>query len=153
MKRNKVKVFNAYGHDKDGEEYYYNNIDMKWKSKYEFHNHIIGNDGYVEDDDIKFKPREQDIVEVDKFDLEDKDKDYITSLHNLIEDCKAKIRQAETDEFKFYRNKMKEMGFDNPEEFWLGTWDCPLSPFNQCVCHWDGNDDTCIFCGEPEERK
>lgn len=152
MKQVQVKVFNAYIYDDEGREYY-KQFDLGWRTKYDFHNQLVDENGYVWHDGIKIKPREQDIKVVTKYVLEDKEKQQIEDLEKTIKECQEKIRRLETEQFRFYRKTMKQLGYDNPEEFWLGTWDCNLSPFGQCVCHWDGNDETCIFCGEPEERK
>ena len=32
-------------------------------------------------------------------------------------------------------------------------WDCNLSPLGYCLYSDDEGEPTCIFCGEPEERK
>lgn len=35
----------------------------------------------------------------------------------------------------------------------IGTWDCN-NPFGKCIFEWEDEAmDSCIFCGNPEERK
>ena len=45
---------------------------------------------------------------------------------------------------------------DDAQWFYISdSWDCPGSPFGLCMYHiiHDGAHDTCVFCGDPEERK
>lgn len=32
-------------------------------------------------------------------------------------------------------------------------WDCEESPTGKCVYDWATNDECCVYCGDPEERK
>lgn len=37
----------------------------------------------------------------------------------------------------------------------IGEWDCPKSPIFLCAYNWRSyiKQDSCIYCGEPDERK
>lgn len=62
------------------------------------------------------------------------------------------------DENNAYENQFEKLLIkaNFPENY--GThfynWDCENSPVKKCVYDWDDfGDESCIFCGEPEERK
>ena len=59
------------------------------------------------------------------------------------------------------KNKAKYLNEDNaalwPDSaygFSLGDWECADSPTGQCIYgKLDAHDETCLVCGDPEERK
>lgn len=149
MKKIKVKVFDAYSKHSDDE--FFDNLNLGWRNKFDFHMHIIDSDGYVWDDDIGFKVPEEYITETYKYELDPVEK---SNLHILDENVKLFTEKLENAE-QAYHNYMADLisNMDIPECVYLSEWDCELSPFGYCLCCWDGNDDTCVFCGEPDERK
>lgn len=149
MKKIRVKVFDAYAEHSDDE--FFDSLNLGWRDKFDFHMHLIDNDGYVWDDDVGFKAPKEYITEEYKYELEPEEK---SNLHILDENVKLfaeKLERAEQD----YHNYMTDLlsKLDIPDDVFLSEWDCPLSPIGQCLCHWDGSDNTCVFCGEPDERK
>lgn len=151
LKSTKVKVFDAYFYDKEGDEYY-RQFDLGWHSLFDFHNQIVDKDGYVSDGPLKIKPRPQDMKEVTRFEFDDMERKNYKIHQDTIKMYEDKLKQAEKDLTKWMEEAIKLTGF-SPDGCYLGDWDCELSPFGICVCRWDGNDETCIYCGEPDERK
>lgn len=148
MKKIKVKVFDAY---KVPYNSTLHNLKIGYKDIYDFHNHIIDVNGFVWDEDDGFEVPERFTNEVEKYELEPKEKANLHTKASLIEMYKQNLEEAEQEYHKYLKEILKDL--DLPEGAFMSEWDCQLSPIGNCICCWDGSDDTCIFCGEPDERK
>lgn len=148
MKKIKVKVFNAYKSDNDE---FLDNINLGWRDKFDFHMHIIDKDGYVWNEEVGFKVPDEYIEETYKYELEPKEKANLHTKKIIFELAEQKLNEAEQDYHNFFVDLFSKI--DNSEDLFLSEWSCELSPIGNCICKWDGNDNTCIFCGEPDERK
>lgn len=44
---------------------------------------------------------------------------------------------------------------DEIEPSYNGGWECEskLNPIKYCIYDWRNSDETCVYCGQPEERK
>jgi hypothetical protein len=55
---------------------------------------------------------------------------------------------------KYIHDNPEVENCDDPSDLVLGGWECEKSPTGYCVYHdEDSMHDTCLFCGDPEERK
>lgn len=151
MKTKKVKVFDAYSVSDSDEKFYYANIDI-----FDYHNQIVDKHGMVKSNSQSkskpIKPLPEDLVEKDKYELDDAEQATLKMLKSttkqakdLYDSCKRKQSRYEslllsqiTDEDGIYNGDRN---------------DCSLSPLGHCIYKYDGNEYSCIFCGEPEERK
>ena len=53
---------------------------------------------------------------------------------------------------EFAKKILKQHAYCNSLGFQLEFgWDCPESPIGTCLYEWD--DEHCVLCGEPSERK
>ena len=100
-------------------------------------------------------------------DLMEEVKILIKTLRENIRELERKITQQveialkEAGVFIPYRSmatreEQPEGSCDDAQWFYINDfWDCPTSPFGLCMYHiiHDPCHDTCVFCGNPEERK
>lgn len=156
MKKIKIKVFDAYIEAKD--EKYYKDLGLEGFDIFEYHNQIVNKKGLVfpkkewKKSLKPIKPLPQNIVEKDKYELDEEEKltykmfkDSTKKAKDIYESCKRK-------EEKYKSILLSKI--DTDEEIYGGEdWDCNLSPIGKCLYHFDGNEYSCIFCGESEERK
>jgi len=55
--------------------------------------------------------------------------------------------------FEKYKMSLFKKHFKGIDVFEGEYWDCKLSPLGHCLYSYEYDEPTCIFCGEPEERK
>lgn len=153
MKEIKVKVFNAYSCN---EEYYKKEYDVNDYLIFEYHNQIIKKDGFVLSNKDwrgklpKIKPLPEDIVEKTKYELDENERVTLSMLKDTEKQLKNLYDSAKRKREKYEGLLLKQLG----EDIFLGErWDCNLSPFGYCIYDYKYDEPTCIFCGEPEERK
>ena len=161
MKKIQVKVFNAYTDFKNRKYYEDQAKDEDYFDIFDFHNSILDDDGYVSENkdygislsNLKIKPLEEDIEIKTKYVLDDEEQNKLDNLEKEIEECEKKYIESKQHLSAYQNELLEKAGID----FYLleGTdaWKCNLSPLGRCVYEWDGNEYSCIFCGEPEERK
>lgn len=149
MNKIKVKVFNA--HNIENMEYY-NKLGIEDYDLFDYHNCIIKKNGTVKN---KFKPLEHDIIEKDKFELDDIEETALSMLvhstrkaEDLYDSCKRKEQRYKS---MLISKNFKE--FNENKLFESTHHQCNLSPLGYCVYKYNDNELECIFCGEPEERK
>lgn len=151
MKTRKVKVFDAYSVSNSDEKFYYANVDI-----FDYHNQIVDKHGMVKSNSQSklkpIKPLPENLVEKDKYELDDVEKmtlkmlkDNTKQARNFYDSCKRKQHKFES---------MLIQSIDIDKDIYDGDrWDCNLSPLGYCLYSDDEGEPTCIFCGEPEERK
>lgn len=69
--------------------------------------------------------------------------------------ARAKFEVAESDFLDACGEVLRERGIDPSNVVVPKTWDCNKSPVGTCVYDFfqDPCRDSCLFCGDPEERK
>lgn len=156
MNKIKVKVFDAYEvSDEDEKNYTY----MGVLDIFDYHNSIVNSKGMIKLNrgsslsKLKsIKPMEKHLVEKYKYELDDIEsmtlkmlKDSTRQAENFYDGCKRKQHKFE---------QMLIQNIDKDKNIYDGErWDCNLSPLGYCLYSYEGGEPTCIFCGEPEERK
>lgn len=159
MEKIKVKVFDAYS-GSDNEEYYENQVKDQYFNIWDFQNKILDDEGYIKVDYfggkqiVKIKPLKKDLRVKTKYILDKEEKENLDKLQHIIDENERKLKESKKDIIDYVHELMKETGVKS----YLALedtdgWKCGLSPFGRCVYSWDGSDYSCIFCGEPEERK
>ena len=159
MNKIKVKVFDAYLVEDEDKKYYKDlGIDINGFGLFDYHNQIVNKKGILRPH-TRFgilkpiKPLEKHLVEKDKYELDELErmalkmlKDNTKQAEDLYDSCKRK-----QDRFE----RMLIQSIDVTKDLYNGEkWDCSLSPLGYCVYEEDECGElTCIFCGEPEERK
>lgn len=156
MNKIKVKVFDAYEVSNEDESYY---TCMGVSDIFDYHNSIVNGKGMIKPNrDVSWKklkpikPMEKHLVEKDKYELDEIEKmtlkmlkDNTKQARNFYDSCKRKQHKFES---------MLIQSIDTDKDIYDGDrWDCNLSPLGYCLYSDDEGEPTCIFCGEPEERK
>lgn len=150
MKTKKVKVFDAYSVSDSDEKFYYANVDI-----FDYHNQIVDKHGMVKSNSQSklksIKPLPENLVEKDKYELDDVEqatlkmmKSTTKQAKDLYDSCKRKQSRYQSLLISQITGEYTVYNSDN---------NCSLSPLGHCIYKFDGNDYTCIFCGEPDERK
>lgn len=156
MKQIKVKRFNAY--DISNKQYYedlgVNDIDI-----FEYDKAVVNDKGLISpiQDYAKcylkpIKPLNEDLEEAVRYELDNTEKQAVKMLKNskdkakdLYDSCKRKYDRY---------NELLVQSIFPDKQFYLGEhWKCDLSPLGYCIFEYTANGSSCIFCGEPEERK
>lgn len=163
MNRKEVKVFNAYVEVKN--EKYYRDLGLSSTDLFDYHNQIVRKDGTVKpNSDAKWKklkpmkPLPEDIETKFKYELDSDEKMTLSMLKSSTKNAKDLYNSCKRKESKYYdmleHKFLDNYGNEFDQIFYGDKWDCHLSPFGYCLYHYDGGGEpTCIFCGEPEERK
>ena len=153
MNKKEVKVFNAYAVENE----YDNILGKNNVHLFEYHNRPINKDGFVEPSKEfknklpKLKPLDKHIVVKDKYVLDDSEKLALSILKHNSKSMYQLYDSAKRKERKYITSLYEQL---NQNLFEGEKWDCYLSPFGYCLYTFDEYDEpTCIFCGEPEERK
>lgn len=139
MNTKKVKIFNAYNCDR---------LDDPFK----YHNCIVKKNGKIKDN---ITPLDEEIVEQEIWELDDEERAVLQMLKSSVEQAKdiydSALRKQRRYENILIQKVCDEMKIDACDIF-LSNDKCDLSPIGKCVYDCDC-EPTCIFCGEPEERK
>ena len=154
----KVKVFDAYeAHHNHWK--YYKDLGISDYNIFEYHNQIINKNGLIKPGSkmkglVPIKPLEEDLVEKDKYELDELEKMTLKMLKDNTKQAKDFYDSCKRKQSKFEHMLIQRINTD--KEIYGGDhWDCNLSPFGHCLYTFDegGGEYCCIFCGEPEERK
>ena len=96
---------------------------------------------------------DQDTVETIKYELTNTEKKEYTKIKkNIIK--YSSLLKNEQDKLKYFENNIINNLNINENLYEGEYWNCCLSPIGRCIYHMDNNGElSCIFCGEPEERK
>ena len=139
MNTKKVKIFNAYNCDR---------LDDPFK----YHNCIVKKNGKIKDN---ITPLDEEIVEQEIWELDDEEKAVLQMLKSSVEQAKdiydSALRKQRRYENILIQKVCDEMNID-VESLFMSNDKCDFSPIGKCVYEC-GCEPTCIFCGEPEERK
>ena len=139
MNTKKVKIFNAYNCDR---------LDDPFK----YHNCIVKKNGKIKDN---ITPLDEEIVEKEVWELDDEERAVLQMLKSSVEQAKdiydSALRKQRRYENILIQKVCDEMKIDVCDIF-LSNNKCDLSPIGKCAYYCDCGP-TCIFCGEPEERK
>lgn len=139
MNTKKVKIFNAYNCDR---------LDDPFK----YHNCIVKKNGKIKDNII---PLDEEIDEKELWELDDEEKAVLQMLKSSVEQAKdiydSALRKQRRYENILIQKVCDEMKIDVCDIL-LSNDKCDLSPIGKCAYYCDC-EPTCIFCGEPEERK
>lgn len=157
MKKRKVKVFDAYSVELAEDEKYYESIGVL--DIFDYHNSIVNSKGMIKPNKnaswkkLKpIKPMDKHLVEKDKYELDDLEKMTLKMLKDNTKQAKDFYDSCKRKQRKFECMLVQEL--DINEEIYDGErWDCNLSPLGYCLYSDEDGESTCIFCGEPEERK
>lgn len=157
MTQKEVKVFDLYSVTKEDEKYY-EELGIPTYCLDEYHNQIVKKDGTVKPKYSSkvlknIKPLENNITTKVKWELDSTEGETLSMLKNsvkkskdLYDSCKRKYERYER--LLIGSLPVEEDLYDGEE------WDCELSPVGRCIYKIeDCGEPTCIFCGEPEERK
>lgn len=158
MNKKEVRVFDAYS-VKDEDEKYYSNLGLDCYDILEYHNCILKKNGTVKPSGSltkhlkPIKPLDKNLVIKTKWELDPIEKETLSMLKSsvkkskdLYDSCKRKYERYER--LLIGSLPVEEDLYDGEE------WDCELSPIGRCIYKIeDCGEPTCIFCGEPEERK
>lgn len=139
MNTKKVKIFNAYNCDR---------LDDPFK----YHNCIVKKNGKIKDN---ITPLDEEIDEKELWELDDEERAVLQMLKSSVEQAKdiydSALRKQRRYENILIQKVCDEMKIDVCDIL-LSNDKCDLSPIGKCAYHCDC-EPTCIFCGEPEERK
>ena len=139
MNTKKVKIFNAYNCDR---------LDDPFK----YHNCIVKKNGKIKDN---ITPLDEEIVEQEIWELDDEERAVLQMLKSSVEQAKdiydSALRKQRRYENILIQKVCDEMNID-VESLFMSNDKCDFSPIGKCVYEC-GCEPTCIFCGEPEERK
>lgn len=139
MNTKKVKIFNAYNCDR---------LDDPFK----YHNCIVKKNGKIKDN---ITPLDEEIDEKELWELDDEERAVLQMLKSSVEQAKdiydSALRKQRRYENILIQKVCDEMKIDACDIF-LSNDKCDLSPIRKCAYDCDC-EPTCIFCGEPEERK
>lgn len=158
MNKKEVKVFDAYS-VKDEEEKYYSNLGLDNYYLMKYHNCVLRKNGTIKPTGLftkhlkPIKPLDKNLVIKTKWELDPIEKETLSMLKSsvkkskdLYDSCKRKYERYES--LLIGSLPVEEDLYDGEE------WDCELSPIGRCIYKIeDCGEPTCIFCGEPEERK
>lgn len=91
-------------------------------------------------------------LEKDAADIKSRFPSQDLELKERLKRAHGEIKQKWNDIYEMVSEMIPDNGLCITMNFW---WECPSSPFGWCAYHTvlDPAHDTCIFCGEPEERK
>lgn len=155
----KVKVFDAYeAHHKHFD--YYKSLGLTDFSIFDYHNQIVNKNGMIKlRPEAKWrklnpiKPLEEDLVEKDKYELDELEKMTLKMLKDNVKQAKDFYDSCKRKQSRFESMLIQRINTD--KEIYDGDrWDCNLSPLGYCLYSYDeSGEPCCIFCGEPEERK
>lgn len=156
MNKIKVKVFDAYEVLGKDEKYY---TSMGVLDVFDYHNSIVNSKGMLKpnkDSSWKklkpIKPMEKHLVEKYKYELDDMEKMVLKMLKDNTRQAKKFYDSCERKQSRFEHMLIQNIDID--KNIYDGDrWDCNLSPLGYCLYSDDEGEPTCIFCGEPEERK
>ncbi len=156
MKKIKVKVFDAYSVDDE----YKDILGIDNGFIFEYHNQIVGKDGFVhprkhwKDKLPAFKPLPEHLNLVVRYELDDEERQTLSMLKSTEDQLKKIYDSAKRKRLKYKKLLLNKVVRENDDIFEGEQWECKLSPFGHCIYHYDeGGEISCIFCGEPEERK
>ena len=151
MKKYKVKIFYAYFYDDEGDEYYKQfEEEMGYLDVFDFHTHIVDDDGYVWCNNVGIKPRPQDIREVYKYELTAEERAKYEEYSKNIQKAEELLKNANKTYTEYIDSLLASEGIEAYEDT---AWECSLSPFGYCMYSDEAGEEECVFCGEPEERK
>lgn len=157
MKKRKVKVFDAYSVELAEDEKYYESIGVL--DIFDYHNSIVNSKGMMKPNKnaswkkLKpIKPMDKHLVEKDKYELDDLEKMTLKMLKDNTKQAKDFYESCKRKQRKFECMLVQELDID--KGIYDGDrWDCDLSPLGYCLYSDEDGEPTCVFCGEPEERK
>ena len=158
MNKKEVKVFDAYSVE-DEEKKYYSNLGLDNYYLMKYHNCVLRKNGTIKPTSLftkhlkPIKPLDKNLVTKIKWELDSVEKETLSMLKSsvkkskdLYDSCKRKYERYER--LLIGSLPIEEDLYDSEE------WDCELSPIGRCIYKVeDCGESTCIFCGEPEERK
>lgn len=158
MNKKEVKVFDAYSVE-DEEKKYYSNLGLDNYYLMKYHNCVLRKNGTIKPTGLftkhlkPIKPLDKNLVIKTKWELDPIEKETLSMLKSsvkkskdLYDSCKRKYERYES--LLIGSLPIEEDLYDGEE------WDCELSPIGRCIYKVeDCGESTCIFCGEPEERK
>lgn len=156
MNKKEIKVFDAYV--KIENEEYYKKLGFTSNDLFKYHNQEVESDGYVRPQKVYIgdlpvmKPLVEDIKTITKYILEDDEKAVLQMYKHTRKQIADLLNSIIRKEDRYRKILYKKFPYDYIFEG--EYWDCHLSPFGRCLYTLDGSGEpTCIFCGEPEERK
>lgn len=157
----KVKVFDAYEASFNNKSLdYYKSLGLSSSDLFDYHNQILGKNGLVKPCSRAkwrnlnpIKPLEEDLVEKDKYELDNLEKMTLKMLKDSTKQAKDLYDSCKRKQHKF--EDMLIQNIDIDKDIYNGDkWDCNFSPLGYCLYSYDeSGEPCCIFCGEPEERK
>lgn len=78
----------------------------------------------------------------------------MTKIDNIVSDLQNVIRSLQgLDEDFSTRAELGSFPRDYPHQFFHSDWECEDSPTGYCMYTQYSTYDSCIFCGDPDERK
>lgn len=150
MKTKKVKVFDAYSVSDSDEKFYYANVDI-----FDYHNQIVDKHGMVKSNSQSklkpIKPLPENLVEKDKYELDDVEQATLKMMKSTTKQAKDLYDSCKRKQSRYQSLLISQI--TGEYTVYNGDNNCSLSPLGHCIYKFDGNDYTCIFCGEPDERK
>lgn len=153
MNKIKVKAFDAYKNS-SAKDYYQSLLGNK--SIYDFHMKIVDKNNCIKCNGIKIKVRDEDILEVDKYELDSVENDALKMFKSSTEKAKDLYDSCLRKEKRYKSLLLEEVcNLLGKDDIFEGEkWKCDLSPFGHCVYHSnESGESVCVFCREPEERK
>lgn len=156
MIKKQVNVFDFYLVKDEDKEYYeqfcdFDNLEL-------YHNKVVNDKGI-----IKLKgypdvtPKLGHCTFTNKFELDKDEKDTLQMFNSTVKQAKDLYDSAKRKKDRYVgmllRKACKELEVDSNEVFFGDDWNCNFSPLGHCIYKYDCGEPTCIFCGEPEERK
>lgn len=156
MNKVKVKVFDINSCSDEDFKYYEEKFDIDEYLLYEFDSGIVRKNGTVLANKAwrkelnPIKPLEKHIKEKIKYELDESEKMALSMLKNTerqLADLQDSAKRKRERYEQLLLNKISDTAVKGE------YWDCELSPFGHCIYEYDANGLTCIFCGQPEERK
>lgn len=139
MNTKKVKIFNAYNCDR---------LDDPFK----YHNCIVKKNGKIKDN---ITPLDEEIDEKELWELDDDERAVLQMLKSSVEQAKdiydSALRKQRRYENILINQLCNKIDID-VENLFISNDKCDFSPIGKCAYYCDC-EPTCIFCGEPEERK
>ena len=158
MNKKEVKVFDAYSVE-DEEKKYYSNLGLDNYYLMKYHNCVLRKNGTIKPTSLftkhlkPIKPLDKNLVTKIKWELDSVEKETLSMLKSSVKKSKDLYDSCKRKYERYERLLIGSLPIE--EDLYNGEeWDCELSPIGRCIYKVeDCGESTCIFCGEPEERK
>lgn len=158
MNKKEVKIFDSYSVTSEDKKYYYN-LGLNDYNIMEYNNSILKKNGTIKPTGLftrhfkPIKPLDKNLVTKIKWELDSVEKETLSMLESSVKKSKDLYNSCKRKYERYERLLIDSLPVEadlyNGEE-----WDCELSPIGRCIYKIDDCGElTCIFCGEPEERR